>query len=275
MTELKLRRRQATAQYFTEGLGSGVELEMAYIPAGEFWMGEPDDEFQHFVTVPQFFMGKYPVTQAQWLAVMGDKNTSNFQDDFDKNGDALKRPVERVLWNDAQEFCKKLSERTRKLYQLPSEAQWEYACRAVVPEEKGEALTKAIWNEKYHQPFHFGETISTEIANYDGNYTYGKGSKGEYRKQTTPVDYFGIANRFGLCEMHGNVREWCLDHWHSTYENAPTDGSAWIEGGDSGLRVNRGGSWINAPRICRSAYRLNPIPGDRFNSIGFRVVCVP
>ena len=221
-------------------------------------------------------MGKYPVTQGQWLAVMGGENPSHFKNDFDKSGDALQRPVEQVSWNDAQEFCTKLSKQTRKTYQLPSEAQWEYACRAIAPEGKGEDLKQEIWNEKYHQPFHFGETISTEIANYNGNYIFGKGSEGERRGATTPVAYFGVANRFGLCEMHGNIWEWCLDYWHNNYQNAPTDGGVWIEGVNDNRRVVRGGSWNNIPRGCRSAFRFYDYsPGDRDDDIGFRVVCVP
>jgi formylglycine-generating enzyme required for sulfatase activity len=244
-------------------------------------MGTPDGDGdtkespQHFVKVPQFFMGKYPVTQAQWLAVMGGKNPSYFQKDFGKSGDALQRPVEKVSWQDTQKFCKRLTELTGKPYQLPTEAQWEYACRAIVPEEKGEALTQKIWDEKYHQPFYFGETISTEIANYNGNSTYGRGSEGEYRKQTTSVDCFGIANRFGLCEMHGNVWEWCLDHWYRNYEYSSNYGNAWKawkEGGDS-RRIVRGGSWFDDPRSCRSACRLGNLPNARINYLGFRVVC--
>jgi formylglycine-generating enzyme required for sulfatase activity len=111
------------------------------------------------------------------------------------------------------------------------------------------------------------------VANYDGNSTYADGPKGEYREETTPVDHFGIANAFGLCDMHGNVDEWCQDHWHDNYEGTPTDGSAWIEGGNPERRILRGGSWGLYPKICRSAYRNTFEPGNRNDDIGFRVVC--
>jgi len=119
---------------------------------------------------------------------------------------------------------------------------------------------------------YFGNTLTTEVANYDGNSTYADGPKGEYREETTPVDHFGIANAFGLSDMHGNVWEWCQDHWHPSYEGAPTDGSAWVTDGDSEQRILRGGSWIVDPRNCRSAYRTFVVPGF-VNTFGFRVCC--
>ena len=162
------------------------------------------------------------------------------------------------------EFCRRLRQRTGRYYTLPSEAQWEYACRAGTS-----------------TPFAFGETLSDELANYDASETYGNGLKGKYRKQTTPVGRFP-ANAWGLQDMHGNVLEWCLDDWHGSYEGAPVDGSAWVDGtvgqsSNSGEKTKllRGGSWIDNPRGCRSAYRLHPRPVDAFGSIGFRVVCLP
>ena len=147
-------------------------------------------------------------------------------------------------------------QRTGGRYTLPSEAQWEYACRA------GSTT-----------PFAFGETITPELANYDAYYTYGEGGKGEFREQTTPVGMFH-ANAWGLQAMHGNVYEWCLDHWHENYEGAPQDGSAWLsEGGES--RLLTGGSSDLNPRFCRSAYRLHSRPVDASNNFGFRVVCLP
>ncbi|MFN7657571.1 MAG: formylglycine-generating enzyme family protein, partial [Dolichospermum sp.] len=155
------------------------------------------------------------------------------------------------------EFCLRLSQYTGRTYSLPSEAQWEYACRAGTT-----------------TPFHFGETITTDLANYNGKYSYGQGPKGVYREETTAVGSFGVANNFGLYDMHGNVWEWCQDHWHSNYEGAPTDGSAWLSNKeDSNERLLRGGSWLDLPGYCRSAYRLNDLLDDYFNSIGFRVVC--
>jgi formylglycine-generating enzyme required for sulfatase activity len=164
--------------------------------------------------------------------------------------------VEQVSWYNAMEFCARLSAHTERPYRLPSEAEWEYACRAGTT-----------------TPFYVGKTLTTDVANYNGDYTYADGPKGEYRAETTPVDHFGLANAFGLCDMHGNVWEWCQDYWHDSYEGAPTDGSAWIEGGDSERRILRGGSWYYFPWFCRSAYRSYFGPGFVVSSYGFRVVC--
>jgi formylglycine-generating enzyme required for sulfatase activity len=254
-----------SAEYFTQNLRNGVTLEMVSIPGGTFKMGSPENEEgyrssqspQHEVTVPPFFMGKYPVTQQQWrvVAALEKVNIDLKSDPSYFKGDNL--PVECVSWNDAQEFCARLFRMANKTYRLPTEAEWEYACR-------GGTTT----------PFYCGETISTDLANYDGNYIYGQGQKGEYREKTTKVGIFP-ANPFGLYDMCGNVWEWCEDGWHENYINAPIDGSAWTS--LSSIQVLRGGSWINFPRGCRSASRYN---GDRdvrvciLSNIGFRVVCV-
>ncbi|MBW4465469.1 MAG: formylglycine-generating enzyme family protein [Pegethrix bostrychoides GSE-TBD4-15B] len=234
---------------------------MVDIPGGSFEMGSPADEPkrgsredpQHSVTVPPFFMGKYLVTQAQWKAVaaMPQVNRKLNPDPARFKGDNL--PVERVDWHDAVEFCDRLLQHTGRIYRLPSEAEWEYACRAGT-------IT----------PFHFGETITTELANYNGS-VYRQEPKGKSRGRTTPVGSF-LPNRFGLYDMHGNVREWCADHWHDNYEGAPIDGSAWIEGGDGSRRVLRGGSWDVNPLLCRSAYRVCLNPDFANNDGGFRVV---
>jgi formylglycine-generating enzyme required for sulfatase activity len=250
-----IQRQPRIARYFIENLGNGVTLEMAAIPGGSFMMGSPENEErrydnespQHQVTVPSFFMGKYPVTQAQYQAIMGT-NPSYFK--------GSNRPVECVSWDNAVAFCEKLSQITGKTYRLPSEAEWEYACRAGTT-----------------TPFHFGETITTDLANYNGNYTYGQEPKGVYRRETTEVGSFGVANNFGLYDMHGNVWEWCQDNWHSNYEGAPIDGSAWLGiEKNTNTRLLRGGSWVNDPDYCRSAFRYT------FNlaydyELGFRVVC--
>jgi formylglycine-generating enzyme required for sulfatase activity len=249
-----IQRQQRIARYFIEDLGNDVTLEMAAIPGGTFMMGSPENEArgrnnespQHPVTVPSFFMGKYPVTQAQYQAIMGT-NPSRFK--------GSNRPVERVIWNDAIAFCEKLSQRTGKNYRLPSEAEWEYACRAGTT-----------------TPFHFGETITTDLANYSGNYTYGGGIEGIYRGETTEVGSFEVANNFGLYDMHGNVWEWCQDSWHSSYKGAPTDGNAWLDT-DTNVRLLRGGSWNYLPGNCRSACRNFNLLDNYLNLIGFRVVC--
>ena len=249
-----IQRQQRIARYFIEDLGNGVTLEMAVIPGGTFMMGSPENEegscvlkTQHQVTVPSFFMGKYPVTQAQYQAIMGT-NSSYF------NGS--NRPVESADWNNAVAFCQKLSKRTGKTYRLPSEAEWEYACRAG---------TKT--------PFHFGETITTDLANYNGNYTYGQGPKGVYREETTEVGSFGVANNFGLYDMHGNVYEWCLDGMINYYTDAPADGSAWLDTEENtNFKLLRGGSWNFDPVDCRSAYGYIPFLDFGNASVGFRVV---
>jgi formylglycine-generating enzyme required for sulfatase activity len=165
------------------------------------------------------------------------------------------RPVEQVSWKEAMEFCRRLSQRTGRTYTLPSESQWEYACRA--------GTTTA---------FAFGETLSTDLANYNGLHMYGTGSKGVDRRQTTDVRTFP-ANAWGLHDMHGNVWEWCLDLRKESYAGAPTDGSAWLDG-DTFLRLLRGGSWFYGPLLCRSAYRSRGHPDFAYSDWGFRVCCL-
>jgi formylglycine-generating enzyme required for sulfatase activity len=169
--------------------------------------------------------------------------------------------VEGVNWEDAMEFCHRLSQRTSRNYTLPSEAQWEYACRAGTI-----------------SPFHCGSTISTKLANFDSREVYGDGEKGEYRQQTMDVASFPT-NPWGLQDMHGNVWEWCADHWHDNYEGAPEDGRAWIDEGakanDLKWRLLRGGSWVNHSAGCRSAYRNVGRPDFRDGDFGFRVCCLP
>jgi len=251
-------RNTKSATYYAEDLGGGIGLEMVEIPGGTFMMGSPESEAgrskdegpQHQVSVPGFYMGKYEVTQAQYQAVMG-ANPSHF-----KGGNL---PVEQVSWNDAVEFCKRLSQKTGREYRLPSEAEWEYAARANTT-----------------TPFAFGETVTPELVNYNGEHPYGNAAMGTNRRKTMDAGSSGAANGFGLFDMHGNVWEWCLDHWHENYgglvSNAPTDGSAWLSGGDSNLWVLRGGSWLNVANGCRSAYRNGNEPGERNNYYGFRVV---
>jgi formylglycine-generating enzyme required for sulfatase activity len=263
--ELTLHRYRRSNKSYTEDLGDGVKLTLMLMPTGEFLMGAPEDELksednerpQHRVQVPQFLMGRYPVTQVQWRVVAGypqesqelDPNPSEFKGD--------NHPVENVSWEDAQEFCQRLSTKSGKTYCLPSEAQWEYACRAGTT-----------------TPFHYGEMITSDLVNFDGNYTYNDSPKGEYRQQTSEVGVFP-ANDWGLHDMHGNVWEWCEDDWHGDYEGAPSDGSAWVETDRKELyRLLRGGSWFYLPEHCRSACRSIITRDGRINGIGFRVSCV-
>jgi formylglycine-generating enzyme required for sulfatase activity len=189
-----------------------------------------------------------------------DPDPSDFKEPY-RDIDRWQRPVERVNWYQAVEFCERLSKLTGRNYRLPSEAEWEYACRAGTT-----------------TPFYFGETITSELVNYDGNYSYGNGPRGEYRSQTTPVGQFP-PNAFGLYDMHGNVWEWCSnDCSHDGYHYAPTDGSAWVASNKkyyTEIRaLLRGGSWADDPDVCRSAIRSFYIRPDVLNcATGFRVVC--
>jgi formylglycine-generating enzyme required for sulfatase activity len=231
-------------------LPGNIGMRFAWIPPGTFLMGSPpneesrsDDETQHRVTLSSgFHLGIHPVSQAQWQAVMGN-NPSHFQ--------GADRPVEQVSWDDCQDFCARLNQATGQRFRLPTEAEWEYACRAGTT-----------------TPFSFGATISTEQANYDGNYTYGKGKRGTYRQQTTPVGSFP-ANAWGLFDMHGNVWEWCHD-WYGPYAAGDINYPQGINNGDA--RVLRGGSWYGIPSWCRSANRYRRAPGYRLYRIGCRLV---
>lgn len=315
------QRKQATSMI--EVLEGGIELELVQIPGGIFLMGSPEHERvnamllhsegpQHTVAIRPFCMGKYPVTQAQWRAVAA---LPQVKCGLDPDPSTFKRdslPVEGVTWYDAVEFCERLTQQTQRSYTLPSEAQWEYACRAGTT-----------------TPFHFGEKLTPKLANYrarfdsfsvpnikEVNYNYSVQPNGEAGNSTTPVGHFGVANAFGLYDMQGNVWEWCLDDWHVDYEGAPTDGSAWfdnhitnptrkpyraVQRNGSWLvypvdcpceirplypdqddpewwdkAVLRGGSWFVNSADCRSGHRLLNDTANRVvctHDIGFRVVC--
>lgn len=250
----KITSRKLRCEGYIEDL-NGVPLEMVKIPGGSLLMGSPEDEFkrekeyespQHQVHLRGFYIGRFEVTQAQWVAVMGT-NPSNFR------GDDL--PVDSVSWHEANEFCRKLTEMTGRRYRLPTEAEWEYACR-------GGTTT----------PFHFGPTITTEVANYDGNLSYRDEPRGKLLSRTTPVGSYAVANSYGLFDMHGNLHEWCQDVLHNGYQGAPTDGSAWERPyTDSIQRILRGGSWSSDPDFCRSAVRIRAAATLKSYVIGLRV----
>jgi formylglycine-generating enzyme required for sulfatase activity len=261
----QIQRTKKQAEFFTESLGQNEILEMVSIPGGEFLLGSPEDEAQRSETegpllsvqIKSFFMGKFPITQSQWAAVAALPKVEIDLKREPSHFSGGNRPVEQVSWNEAIEFCTRLSQRTGKKYRLPSEAEWEYACRAGT-----------------NTPFYFGETISTDLANYNGKGVYGSGVPGEYREQTTEVGSFA-ANAFGLYDMHGNVWEWCQDTWHDNYSSAPTDGRPWVDGHFDNYyryRSMRGGSWYLVPVGCRCAARDRRLPGYRHNFLGFRVV---
>ena len=280
------------AAVFTERLGPAGALDMVSIPQGSFTMGSPVDEPerqgdegpQHHVMLAPFFIGASPITQAQWSAAIL-AHPDQIRRNLDPNASFFKGidlPVESITWNQAEEFCLRLTEITGRSYRLPSEAEWEYACRAGTM-----------------GPFHFGPTLTPELANYcgtggavcgesdgksvasdiynDQKYelgAYGKGPTGGFRGKTTPPGTFP-ANRFGLYDMHGNVWEYCLDKWSANYADVPVDGTANLSGAADSQRILRGGSWSHNPAICRSAYRDSIAPdfSGWQGRIGLRVVC--
>ena len=264
----EIERSKKKVNQFIENLSNDVTLEMVEVPGGRFIMGssnrekgsDDDERPQHQVTLKSFFIGKYPVTQAQWQTVANLPKINRELDPYPARFKGNNLPVEQVSWFDAVEFCARLFELTGKGYTLPSEAQWEYACRAGTT-----------------TPFYFGKTITSKLANYDGTKTYANEPKGQHRKKTTSVGSFP-PNAFGVYDMHGNVWEWCADTWHDSYEEAPTDGSAWTDkntdNNSKSIRLLRGGSWYLHPIYCRSAYRYDLVPtDDLLSKFGFRVCC--
>jgi len=269
-------RHPAQRRGYVEDLGNGVKLEMVEIPAGEFWMGEDEAgaaEFerecvryrdivdisackwlansatpQHKVRVGGFWMGKFEVTQRQWKAVMGSLPSSMSALAAEEKGDDL--PVLTYSWDEAQTYVQRLG----KGYRLPSEAEWEYAARA----ETNTAYT-------------FGPTISPAVVNYNWYYPYGQAAKGEYRSRPVAVGSLGLANAWGLFDMHGNVWEWCEDDFHHGYKGAPANGRAWVDISRRDYpRVIRGGG-VDLAFYCRSASRFpNPFGASRL--AGFRLV---
>ena len=256
-------RRNGQAQYYTDDI-NGVSLEMVQIPGGTFLMGSADNEPgrtenegpQHEVSVPTFYMSKYEVTQAQWRTVARLPNVKRGMNPDPSHFKGKDLPVDLVSWEDAVEFCERLSAATGRQYRLPTEAEWEYACRAGTT-----------------TPFAFGATITPELVNYTGRFADTSASIGVYRERTTPVGSMGVANAFGLYDMHGNVWEWCLDVWHDNYNNAPTNGSEWERADNPGRQVLRGGSWFYHGKFSRAAFRSYNAPDVvGYHDYGFRVV---
>jgi formylglycine-generating enzyme required for sulfatase activity len=233
--------------------------EMVMIPAGSFIMGSPDSEpgrfanegLQHRVNIRAFAMGKTAVTFAQWDACVADGGCNGYRPD-DRGWGRGDRPVIKVSWDDAQAYIAWLNRKTDQRYRLPSEAEWEYATRAGTTTR-----------------FSTGDCLSTDQANYNGDYPPEGCAEGEYRGKTLPVASFA-ANPFGLYDMHGNVLEWVEDCWNDSYNGAPTDGSAWSSG-NCRRRAVRGGSWFYGGFGARSAFRYGSTRGDRSNNHGFRL----
>jgi formylglycine-generating enzyme required for sulfatase activity len=239
------------AKQFTENLGHGRSLDMILIPSGMFQMGslrhlgKIEEQPRHLVTIKSFMMGKFLITQGQWKAIMGRLPDCRFK------GDNL--PVERVSWKDAHSFCLRLSKKTGRNYQLPSETQWEYACRAG-------SIT----------PFSFGETLTVDVANFNGEHTFREEPRGFYFHATNEGGKFP-PNAFGIYDMHGNLWEWCADNWLDDYSSSPRDNSSY-QYKDNRYRVGRGGSWHEPPELCRSSARLRVLESEAGEFTGFRVV---
>ncbi len=251
---------------------NSIGMELALIPPGKFLMGSPEseiereaDEQQHEVVITKpFHMGVHEVTQGQYQKVIG-KNPAFFNPG---GGGSPDHPVEQVLWRDAVEFCSRLSgleeeKKAGRTYRLPTEAEWEYACRA-----GGSTV------------FHFGAALSSKQANFNGAFPYGAAANGPYLAKTAKAGSYP-ANAFGLHDMHGNVWEWCSDWYDENYyKNSPREDP---QGPPAGVlptgfkdfyRVARGGCWLDEARGCRAAYRFRFMPSDPYRLVGFRVVCV-
>src|SRR5262245_44470498 len=282
---LVLERRREFSQYFLEQIVPGITIEMLEIPGGTFLMGSVETELeglkkvyvsgvenelkeslirrlqsetpQRLVKIKPMYMGKTEITQAQWRAVAAQPKVKRELISDPSNFKGGNRPVEKVSWEDAVEFCERLSRATGRKYRLPTEAEWEYAARAGTSTQ-----------------FHFGDAISTDWSNFHGKYVFASSPKGGFNQQTVPVATYGVANAFGLYDMHGNVWEWCQDRWHENYASAPTDGQAWESEKDSiaYLKTIRGGGWDSSGAELRSSARNRVTSTIRLNNLGFRVV---
>jgi len=230
------------------------------IPGGTFLMGSserkplPNELPTRWVTVKPFLLSRYPITKEQWKEIAKLPKVHQELKLRPSIRGSKSSPVVQISWYEAIEFCNRLTQGTGYNYSLPTEAEWEYACRAGT-----------------QTPFHFGETITSDLANYDGSRIYRSEQKGINREKLMPVCSFPFANAFGLHEMHGNIWEWCLDSWHENYEDAPEDGKAWMNNGENVNHVVRGGAWLSGPTLCRSTSRASDSANNRSNTIGFRI----
>ena len=237
-------RSAGQAMLYYEDLGGGIGFEMVAVPGGMVKMGSlagqgfPDEIPQHLVSLPGFYLGRFLVTQAVWQAVMNRPPSTRFH--------GANLPLENITWREATAFCQRLAKKTGRAYHLPSETQWECACRAGTT-----------------TPFSTGETITTEAANYVGEHTYRGEPRGIYRHGVTPAGTF-LPNPWGLYDLHGNLWEYCAGRWHPDYNGAPFSG-------EPGCRVARGGSWHEPPTNCRCATRLRVLESERDDFYGFRV----
>jgi formylglycine-generating enzyme required for sulfatase activity len=282
LAALLLTALPAASQRGDKVITNSIGMKLALIPAGKFLMGSPateaerdDKEVQHEVTISRpFYLGIYEVTQAEYARLMGKPraggkhNPWNHGPRFDAGkGGGPDHPIENVRWNQAVEFCRRLTalpeeKKAGRSYRLPTEAEWEYACRAGTS-----------------TPLHHGGSLSGKQANFNGDYPYGGADKGPYLRRTARVGSYK-PNAWGLYDMHGNVQEWCSD-WYDPdyYKKSPkTD----PKGPEKGVlstdykdfyRVVRGGSWVDEGRGCRCAYRFRAMPHDGYQIVGFRVVC--
>ena len=257
-----IKRNSQTAREFSENIDNNINLAMISLPAGNFKMGSPSEERfsklterpQRQVNIKAFFMGKFPVTQAQWQAVAKLPKIARNLDPNPSKFKAKLHPVEKISWFDAIEFCQRLSKKTGRKYRLPSEAEWEYAVKA-----------------RSNTPFYFGPNITSKLANFNGRFPYLEyESYAQFRNKTTRVGSFP-PNAFGLYDMHGNVWEWCDDNWHNNYSGAPTDGRVW-RSDDNTQHIMRGGSWIADAQTCRSCSRDKSPANLKYETLGMRVV---
>ena len=249
--------RPVGADGHAQEMTNRVGVEFVWIPPGSFVMGSdqgpPDERPAHRVTFGAgFYLARHEITQAQWQAVMGD-NPSHFR------GRLL--PVETISWTDAQEFVARLSAADEEYeYRLPTEAEWEYACRAGTTGDYAGELDEVAWYYANAGDAQLSGEWRDNRVKANNNRPHPVGSK--------------LPNAFGLFDMHGNLWEWCEDYYHPNYNNAPADGAAWLGGGDTNLRVLRGGSWDVDADFCRSANRNWGAPNDRSNTFGLRLAAV-